>query len=153
MFLQDPGRHEMEELGFSRHFEVREKITKIETQKPTDFVLYHDLKEMWKRRQSMDLPFVNVGSFVEVKCRSKWDLTRPVTYGGLVIEKEHKDLNAFFIIRKNVASYGENFGALQLIVVQCCENYTNQSSSNLTVTRINIRQRFYFQLIAPLFLF
>jgi len=75
-------------------------------QKPTEFVLYHDLREMWKRRQSMNLPFVNVGSFVEVKCRSKWDLGRPVTYGGLVIEKEHKDLDAFFIIRKNVSSYG-----------------------------------------------
>ena len=106
LFLQDPGQYEMEELGFSRQFEVRDKIPKIEEQVPTDFVLYHDLREMWKRRQSMDLPFVNVGSFVEVKCRSKWDLTRPVTYGGLVIEKEHRNLNAFFVIRKNVSSYG-----------------------------------------------
>jgi len=106
MFLQDPGQHEMEDLGFTRQFEVREKIIKIEMQKPTDFVLYHDLREMWKRRQGMELPFVNVGSFVEVKLRSKWDLTRPVTYGGLVIEKEHKDLDAFFIIRKNITSYG-----------------------------------------------
>ncbi|KAL5265477.1 hypothetical protein ACHWQZ_G006257 [Mnemiopsis leidyi] len=113
LFLQDPGQYEMEELGFSRQFEVRDKIPKIEEQIPTDFVLYHDLREMWKRRQSMDLPFVNVGSFVEVKCRSKWDLTRPVTYGGLVIEKEHRNLNAFFVIRKNVSSYG--YGVENLI--------------------------------------
>ena len=55
----------------------------------------------------MDIPFINVGSFVEVTLRSKWDLTRPLTYGGVVSEKGHKDLNAFFIIRKHVSSYGE----------------------------------------------
>ena len=51
MFLQDPSQYTLEELGFSRHIHVRDKITKIEDQKPTDFVLYHDLREMWRRRQ------------------------------------------------------------------------------------------------------
>lgn len=107
MFAQDPGEYDMEELGFTREFEKREQIIKIEKQRPTEYVIYHDLKEMWKRRQGMDLPFVNVGSFVEVKLRSKWGLSRPVTYGGVVIEKEHKDLSAHFILRKNLSSYGK----------------------------------------------
>lgn len=106
MFAENPADYQMEELGFTRDFVIREQIIKIEKQIPTEYVLFHDLKEMWKRRQSTDLPFINVGSFVEVKCRSQWDLARPITYGGIVIEKEHKDLGAFFIVRKNVESYG-----------------------------------------------
>ena len=51
MFSQDPREHDMETLGFSPEFEVRDEILKIEEQKPTDYVLYHDLVEMWKRRQ------------------------------------------------------------------------------------------------------
>ena len=51
MFAQDPREHDMETLGFSREFEVRDQVVKIEEQSPTDYVLYHDLGEMWKRRQ------------------------------------------------------------------------------------------------------
>ena len=55
---------------------------------------------------------MSVGCYVEVKLRQQWDLEYPLTYRGIVIEREHKDLGAYFIIRQNVESYGygvENF--------------------------------------------
>ena len=99
MFAENPAVYLPEDLGFtelSREPELQNKIHKI---KPTEFVNYHDLCEMWKRRQQIDIPFVCVGSYVEVKLKAA-EAQNPLLFSGLCIYKEHHNVSAHITLRR-----------------------------------------------------
>lgn len=104
IFSENPANLTLEELGLSNALRVPKRQLKIKLIKPNDVVYHHDLCEMWKRRQQIDIPFLNVGSYVEVKCKSGYPAQPSLTFSGLCIMKSHRDLNSYLTLRRSFES-------------------------------------------------
>ena len=104
IFSENPANLTPEELGLKTALRIPKRQLKIKLVKPNDIVYHHDLCEMWKRRQQIEIPFVNVGSYVEIKSKSGYAAQPPLTFSGLCIMKSHRDLYSFVTLRRSFES-------------------------------------------------
>lgn len=104
IFSENPANYTPEEFGFSQTLRIPRRQLKIKLIKPSDIVYYHDLCEMWKRRQQIDMPFINVGSYVQIKAKSGYPAQPSLTFSGLCIMKYHRDMHAYVTLRRSYAS-------------------------------------------------
>lgn len=104
IFSENPANFSPKELGLSDEIRIPKRQLKIKLTRPNEVVYHHDLCEMWKRRQQIDIPFINVGSYVEIKYKSGYAAQPSLTFSGLCIMKKHSDLHAYVTLRRSYES-------------------------------------------------